>query len=58
MMRHRIEKAESPVTREEVQASLADIAERKFWKQYMQAYEECLSATSTAIQVSKEIWWR
>ena len=28
--------------------SLADIAERKFWKQYMKAYEECLSATSTA----------
>jgi PPK2 family polyphosphate:nucleotide phosphotransferase len=26
---------------------LADIKERKFWKQYMQAYEECLSATST-----------
>ncbi|PRC91429.1 ADP-polyphosphate phosphotransferase [Solimicrobium silvestre] len=27
--------------------SLADITERKFWKQYMTAYEECLSATST-----------
>jgi len=27
--------------------SFADIEERKFWKQYMQAYEECLSATST-----------
>jgi PPK2 family polyphosphate:nucleotide phosphotransferase len=27
--------------------SLADIEERKFWKQYMHAYEECLSATST-----------
>jgi PPK2 family polyphosphate:nucleotide phosphotransferase len=27
--------------------SLADIEERKFWDQYMQAYEECLSATST-----------
>lgn len=27
--------------------SLADLAERKFWKKYMQAYEECLSATST-----------
>lgn len=27
--------------------SLADMAERKFWKQYMQAYEACLSATST-----------
>ena len=27
--------------------SLADIEERKCWKQYMQAYEECLSATST-----------
>lgn len=25
----------------------ADIAERKFWPQYMQAYEHCLSATST-----------
>ena len=27
--------------------SLADIDERKFWNQYMQAYEVCLSATST-----------
>ncbi len=27
--------------------SLADIEERKFWKQYMHAYEECLGATST-----------
>jgi PPK2 family polyphosphate:nucleotide phosphotransferase len=27
--------------------SLADIEERAFWKQYMKAYEECLSATST-----------
>ena len=27
--------------------SVADIEERKFWKQYMQAYEACLSATST-----------
>jgi len=27
--------------------SLADIAERKFWKDYMKAYEECLEATST-----------
>ena len=27
--------------------SLADMAERKFWKQYRKAYEECLSATST-----------
>ena len=27
--------------------SLADIEERKFWKQYMRCYEECLSATST-----------
>jgi hypothetical protein len=27
--------------------SLANMAERKFWKQYMKAYEECLSATST-----------
>src|ERR1700690_236940 len=27
--------------------SIADIEERKFWKQYMKAYEECLSATST-----------
>ena len=27
--------------------SAADIAERKFWKHYMKAYEECLSATST-----------
>jgi PPK2 family polyphosphate:nucleotide phosphotransferase len=29
--------------------SLADIEERKFWKQYMKAYEKCLSATSTEI---------
>ncbi len=27
--------------------SMADIEERKFWKDYMEAYEECLSATST-----------
>ena len=27
--------------------SAADIHERKFWKRYMQAYEECLNATST-----------
>jgi PPK2 family polyphosphate:nucleotide phosphotransferase len=27
--------------------SSADIAERQYWKQYMQAYEKCLSATST-----------
>jgi PPK2 family polyphosphate:nucleotide phosphotransferase len=27
--------------------SLADVAERKFWTQYMKAFEECLSATST-----------
>jgi polyphosphate kinase 2 (PPK2 family) len=27
--------------------SSADIAERKFWKQYMKAYETCLGATST-----------
>jgi len=27
--------------------SSADIAERKFWKQYMKAYEKCLCATST-----------
>jgi PPK2 family polyphosphate:nucleotide phosphotransferase len=26
---------------------LGDIEERKYWKQYMNAYEECLSATST-----------
>jgi len=29
--------------------SQADIEERKFWKEYMQAYEACLSATSTRI---------
>jgi PPK2 family polyphosphate:nucleotide phosphotransferase len=29
--------------------SLADIEERKFWPQYMRAYEACLSATSTKI---------
>jgi PPK2 family polyphosphate:nucleotide phosphotransferase len=27
--------------------SLADMTERQFWKQYMEAYEECLGATST-----------
>ncbi len=27
--------------------SAADIEERKYWKDYMQAYEKCLSATST-----------
>jgi PPK2 family polyphosphate:nucleotide phosphotransferase len=27
--------------------SLADVEERKFWKDYMQAYEKCLGATST-----------
>ena len=27
--------------------SLADIQERKYWKQYIHAYEECLNATST-----------
>jgi PPK2 family polyphosphate:nucleotide phosphotransferase len=27
--------------------SAADITERKFWPQYMQAYEDCLGATST-----------
>ena len=27
--------------------SVADIAERKFWDDYMRAYEDCLSATST-----------
>ncbi len=29
--------------------SYADMEERKFWPQYMQAYEACLSATSTKI---------
>jgi PPK2 family polyphosphate:nucleotide phosphotransferase len=29
--------------------SLADIEERKFWKQYMQAYAACLGATSSRI---------
>jgi PPK2 family polyphosphate:nucleotide phosphotransferase len=28
--------------------STADIEERKFWKHYMKAYEECLSETSTS----------
>src|SRR5271170_4649166 len=28
--------------------SLADVEERKFWKDYMNAYEECLGATSTS----------
>ena len=27
--------------------SMADIHERKYWKQYMEAYESCLHATST-----------
>jgi PPK2 family polyphosphate:nucleotide phosphotransferase len=27
--------------------SLADVEERKFWNEYMKAYEKCLSATST-----------
>jgi len=27
--------------------SLADIHERKYWKHYMEAYEDCLNATST-----------
>jgi polyphosphate:nucleotide phosphotransferase, PPK2 family len=27
--------------------NIADIEERKFWKQYMKAYEACISATST-----------
>jgi PPK2 family polyphosphate:nucleotide phosphotransferase len=27
--------------------SMADVEERKYWKHYMHAYEECLSATST-----------
>ena len=27
--------------------SIADITERRFWKDYMKAYEECLAATST-----------
>jgi PPK2 family polyphosphate:nucleotide phosphotransferase len=27
--------------------SLADVAERRYWAQYMHAYEECLGATST-----------
>jgi PPK2 family polyphosphate:nucleotide phosphotransferase len=29
--------------------SLADVEERKYWKDYMRAYEHCLSATSTEI---------
>jgi len=29
--------------------SMADAKEREFWKDYMRAYEECLSATSTAV---------
>jgi PPK2 family polyphosphate:nucleotide phosphotransferase len=28
--------------------STADVEERQFWKHYMKAYEECLSATSTS----------
>jgi len=33
--------------------SSADIAERKFWTDYMTAYEECLAATSTG----DSPWW-
>jgi PPK2 family polyphosphate:nucleotide phosphotransferase len=29
--------------------SVADVEERRFWKQYMKAYEECLSATSNSL---------
>ncbi len=29
--------------------SPADIEERRFWKEYMSAYEECLGATSTSV---------
>jgi PPK2 family polyphosphate:nucleotide phosphotransferase len=29
--------------------SQSDVAEREFWNQYMRAYEDCLSATSTKI---------
>jgi PPK2 family polyphosphate:nucleotide phosphotransferase len=29
--------------------SLADVEERKFWKDYMRAYEKCLAATSTKV---------
>jgi|HubBroStandDraft_5_1064220.scaffolds.fasta_scaffold33977_2 PPK2 family polyphosphate:nucleotide phosphotransferase len=29
--------------------SLADVHERKYWKKYMKAYEDCLSATSSRI---------
>ena len=29
-------------------SAVADIAERKFWDQYMTAFEECLGATSTS----------
>jgi PPK2 family polyphosphate:nucleotide phosphotransferase len=29
--------------------SAADIAERKYWKEYIKAFEECLTATSTRI---------
>ncbi len=28
--------------------SVSDVEERKFWKQYMEAYDHCLSATSTS----------
>ncbi|MGB9421629.1 MAG: hypothetical protein WBR14_12025, partial [Candidatus Acidiferrum sp.] len=27
--------------------SLSDIHERKYWREYVKAYEECLNATST-----------
>jgi polyphosphate kinase 2 (PPK2 family) len=28
--------------------STSDVTERKFWKQYMEAYQNCLAATSTS----------
>jgi Polyphosphate kinase 2 (PPK2) len=34
--------------------SLADIEERKFWKDYRKAYEECLGATSTSVVLADD----
>jgi PPK2 family polyphosphate:nucleotide phosphotransferase len=40
-----IERAETPS--KNWKFSAADVQERQYWKQYMKAYEKCLSATST-----------
>jgi polyphosphate kinase 2 (PPK2 family) len=37
----------NPQACQELEFSLADVEERKFWKDYMKALEECLGATGT-----------